>query len=114
MLSLLADGARDQPVVCPVDDAQWLDRVSVQCLAFATRRLLADPVALIFVARERSDDRELAGLPELTAPGHGDADARVLLASAVHGRLNAQVRDAMGCLEQRLWRKEASPRGAAT
>lgn len=93
VLSLLADAAQDQPVICLVDDAQWLDRVSVQGLAFAARRLQADPVALIFAAREPSDDRELAGLPELTVPGLGDADARVLLASAVHGRLDAQVRD---------------------
>jgi DNA-binding CsgD family transcriptional regulator len=76
-----------------VDDAQWLDRASVQCLAFAARRLLAEPVALIFAAREPGDDHELAGLPGLAVTGLGDADARAMLASAVGGRLDAQVAD---------------------
>ncbi len=92
VLSLLAATAEDQPLACLVDDAQWLDRASVQCLAFAARRLLAEPVALIFAAREPGD-HELAGLPGLTVTGLGDADARALLASAVGGRLDAQVRD---------------------
>src|SRR6266536_810580 len=61
VLSLLAATAEDQPLACLVDDAQWLDRASVQCLAFAARRLLAEPVALIFAAREPGDDHELAG-----------------------------------------------------
>src|SRR5579864_7469621 len=93
VLSLLAATAEDQPLACLVDDAQWLDRASVQCLAFAARRLLAEPVALIFAAREPGDDHELAGLPGLTVTGLGDGDARVLLASAVGGRVDAQVRD---------------------
>jgi hypothetical protein len=93
VLSLLAATAEDQPLACLVDDAQWLDRASVQCLAFAARRLLAEPVALIFAAREPGDDHELAGLPGLTVTGLDDADARVLLASAVGGRVDAQVRD---------------------
>src|SRR6266516_1915033 len=92
VLSLLAATAEDQPLACLVDDAQWLDRASVQCLAFAARRLLAEPVALIFAAREPGD-HELAGLPGLTVTGLGDADARAVLASAVGGRLDAQVRD---------------------
>src|SRR5712691_7613057 len=92
-LSLLAAPAEDQPLACLVDDAQWLDRASVRCLAFAARRLLAEPVALIFAAREPGDDHELAGLPGLTVTGLGDADARAVLASAVGGRLDAQVRD---------------------
>ncbi|HEX9352615.1 MAG TPA: AAA family ATPase, partial [Streptosporangiaceae bacterium] len=93
VLSLLAATAEDQPLACLVDDAQWLDRASVQCLAFAARRLLAEPVALIFAAREPGDDHELAGLPGLAVTGLGDADARAVLASAVGGRLDAQVRD---------------------
>jgi hypothetical protein len=93
VLSLLAATAEDQPLACLVDDAQWLDRASAQCLAFAARRLLAEPVALIFAAREPGDDHELAGLPALTVTGLGNADARVLLASAVGGRVDAQVRD---------------------
>src|SRR6266480_3748067 len=85
VLSLLAATAEDQPLACLVDDAQWLDQASVQCLAFAARRLLAEPVALIFAAREPRDDQELAGMPGLTVTGLGDADARTLLASAVGG-----------------------------
>ncbi len=93
VLSLLAATAEDQPLACLVDDAQWLDRASVQCLAFAARRLLAEPVALIFAAREPGDDHELAGLPGLAVTGLGDADARAVLALAVGGRLDAQVAD---------------------
>ncbi|MFC5266035.1 AAA family ATPase [Kribbella qitaiheensis] len=93
VLSLLAATADDQPLACVVDDAQWLDRASVQCLAFAARRLLAEPIALIFAVREPGDDQELAGLPALTVTGLGNADARTLLATAISGRLDAEVRD---------------------
>jgi DNA-binding CsgD family transcriptional regulator len=93
VLSLLAAVAEDQPLACLVDDAQWLDRSSVQCLAFAARRLLAEPVALIFAAREPGDDHELAGLPGLAVTGLGDTDARAVLASAIGGRLDARVAD---------------------
>src|SRR5579864_5251059 len=93
VLSLLAATAEDQPLACLVDDAQWLDRATVQCLAFAARRLLAEPVAMIFAARQPDDHDELAGLPGLTVTGLGDADARALLVSAAGGRLDAQVRD---------------------
>jgi DNA-binding CsgD family transcriptional regulator len=93
VLSLLADVAEDQPLVCLVDDGQWLDQSSVQSLAFVARRLLAEPVALIFAAREPSDEDELAGLPELTVSRLGERDARALLASALPGRLDPQVRD---------------------
>ena len=89
VLSLLAATAEDQPLACLVDDAQWLDRASVQCLAFAARRLLAEPVAVILAARQPDDHDELAGLPALTVTGLGDADARALLASALAGRLDA-------------------------
>ena len=93
VLSLLADVAAEQPVACLVDDVQWLDQSSVQCLAFAARRLLAERVALIFAVRERGEERELGGLPGLALSGLADADAGVLLATAVHGRLDPQVRD---------------------
>jgi hypothetical protein len=93
VLSLLAATAEDQPLVCVVDDAQWLDRASVQCLAFAARRLLAEPIALVFAVRGLGDDHELAGLPGLIVTGLGNADARTLLAAAVGGRLDAEVRD---------------------
>ena len=71
VLSLLSDISGREPVVCVVDDAHWLDRVSMQTLAFVARRLLAERVALVFAVREPSDDDELAGLPELWVTGLG-------------------------------------------
>src|SRR5436305_855173 len=64
VLSLIAAAADGQPLLCIVDDAQWLDEVSVQTLAFVARRLLAEPVAMVFAARERGAEA-LRGLPEL-------------------------------------------------
>jgi DNA-binding CsgD family transcriptional regulator len=78
VLSLLSDVSGDQPLLCVVDDAQWLDRASAQVLGFVARRLMAEPVTFLFGARERTPD--LAGLPELEVTGLGDADARLLLA----------------------------------
>jgi DNA-binding CsgD family transcriptional regulator len=92
VLSLLADAAEEQPLVCIVDDAQWLDRVSAQTLSFVARRLLAERVGLVFAMREHGDEHMLDGLPELTVEGLGDADARTLLESAVPGQVDARVR----------------------
>jgi DNA-binding CsgD family transcriptional regulator len=89
VLSLLSETAHEQPLLCVVDDAQWLDRASAQALAFVARRLLADPVALVFATREESI--ELAGLPELVVGGLHARDARALLASAVDGPLDDRV-----------------------
>ena len=91
MLSLLSDVAEEQPLVCVVDDAQWLDRASAQALAFVARRLVAESVGLVFAAREPSD--ELAGLPELVVEGLRDGDARALLDSVLTGPLDERVRD---------------------
>jgi len=91
VLSLLAGAAEEQPLACVIDDAQWLDRASVQALAFVARRLMADPVALIFAVREPS--AELTGLPELEVQGLGERDSQLLLASAIRGPLDVQVRD---------------------
>lgn len=93
VLSLLSDVAGDGPLLCIVDDAQWLDRASAQVLAFVARRLLADPLALVFSVREPSEEQELRGLPALTLGGLGDGDALALLDSALPGRLDARVRD---------------------
>ncbi len=91
VLSLLSEVAGERPLVCLVDDEQWLDRASAQALGFAARRLAADRVGLVFAARE--PDAELAGLPELEVGGLRDEDARVLLESALAGPLDARVRD---------------------
>ncbi|TCN44742.1 regulatory LuxR family protein [Kribbella orskensis] len=93
VLSLLAGVAEGQPLACLIDDVQWLDRASVQTLAFVARRVEADPVALVFAVRESSDEPELTGLPELKVHGLGEGDARLVLASAIRGRLDYQVRD---------------------
>ncbi len=93
VLVLLAEAAEEQPLICLVDDAQWLDRVSARTLAFVARRLMAERVAVVFAVREPSDDLDLAGLRELVVRGLRDTDARALLASAIPGRLDERVRD---------------------
>ena len=92
VLSLLAATTEDRPLMCVVDDAQWLDRVSAQTLAFVARRLLAEPVALVFAVRDGTSD-ELNGLAELAVRGLPDGDARALLDSVIRGRLDERVRD---------------------
>jgi DNA-binding CsgD family transcriptional regulator len=91
VLSLLADLADEQPLLCLVDDTEWLDQSSRQALAFAARRLLADRVAVVFGMRSGTEVAELAGLPELTVSRLSDPDARALLAAVVHGRLDPSV-----------------------
>src|ERR1044071_9811740 len=73
VLSLLADAAEEQPLVCIVDDAQWLDRGSAQTLAFVAPRLLAERVGLVFALRESGDEHVLEGLPELMIEGLPDS-----------------------------------------
>jgi len=91
VLSLLSDVAEAQPLICLVDDEQWLDRASAQALGFVARRLEAESVGLVFAARGTGD--ELAGLPELVVEGLGEDDARALLDSVLTGPLDARVRD---------------------
>jgi DNA-binding CsgD family transcriptional regulator len=93
VLSLLAETAEARPLVCVIDDVQWLDRASRQALAFVARRLLAEPIAMVFAVREPGDANELAGLPELFVDGLGDRDARKVLASGISGPLDTRVRD---------------------
>ena len=91
VLGLLAGAAVERPVVCLVDDAQWLDRASAQVLAFVARRLGAESVGLVFSAR--AADGELATLPELEVKGLPERDARMLLDAALTGPVDAQVRE---------------------
>src|SRR4051812_30624349 len=93
VLSLLAEAAEARPLVCLVDDAQWLDHGSAQALAFVARRLLAEKIAMVFAVREPSDEAHLSGLPEMTVEGLDDADARGLLSAGLRGRLDERVRD---------------------
>jgi DNA-binding CsgD family transcriptional regulator len=92
VLSLLADAAEERPLVCIVDDAQWLDRVSAQTLAFVARRLLAERLGLVFALRETGDGQALDGLPEMMISGLEADDARVLLDTAIPGPLDAGVK----------------------
>src|SRR5687767_13994493 len=92
-LTLLADVAEAQPLVCLIDDAQWLDRASAQALAFVARRLLAERIAMVFAVREPTDEAHFDGLPEMTVEGLADGDARGLLGAGVRGRLDEHVRD---------------------
>ncbi len=91
VLSLLSEVAGDRPLICVVDDQQWLDRASAQALGFVARRLAADPVGLLFAARDPGDD--LAGLPELAVAGLAEDDAQALLDSVLAGPLDVRVRD---------------------
>jgi len=91
VLGLLSEAAGERPLICVLDDMQWLDHASAQALGFAARRLAADPVGLVFAARVPGED--LAGLPELAVAGLAERDARALLDSVLTGPLDARVRD---------------------
>src|SRR5215210_1442430 len=91
VLSLFSEAAEQRPLLCVVDDAQWLDQASALTLAFVARRLLAEPVAMIFAAREPGE--ELQHVSELEVFGVHDSDARALLSSAVGFNLDERVRD---------------------
>ena len=93
-LVCLSEAAEERPLLCVVDDAQWLDQASAQALAFVARRLLAESVVMLFAAREPSD--VLAGLPELRGRGASRMPMRgSLLASVIPGRLDERVADAL-------------------
>jgi DNA-binding CsgD family transcriptional regulator len=94
-LSLLAEVAEQQPLLCVIDDAQWLDGASGQVLGFVARRLLAEPVGIIFAVREPGGTglRHLAGLPEMRLEGLDEHASRALLESVVPGPLDEGVRD---------------------
>jgi DNA-binding CsgD family transcriptional regulator len=91
VLGLLSEAADERPLVCLVDDQQWLDSASAQALGFVARRLAAESVGLVFAARDPGD--ALAGLPELSIEGLPEGDARALLDSVLAGPLDARVRD---------------------
>jgi DNA-binding CsgD family transcriptional regulator len=93
VLNLLAATAEKRPLLCLVDDAAWLDAASVQTLGFVARRLVAEPMAMMFTLREPTVTRALDGLPQLLLEGLDDPDARALLSRAVPGALDDRVRD---------------------
>jgi DNA-binding CsgD family transcriptional regulator len=89
VLNLLSEASEEQPLLCVIDDAQWLDRASARVLAFVARRLLAERIAMVFAAREQIDS--LAGIAELQVEPLGHRDARALLDSILPGRLDERV-----------------------
>src|SRR4051794_837871 len=91
VLSLMSEVGNERPLLCVVDDAQWLDRASALTLAFVARRLQAEPVGIVFAAREPG--QELEHVSELEVNGLHDGDARKLLRSAVRSKLDERVRD---------------------
>ena len=92
-LTLFAEFAEQQPLLCIVDDAQWLDQASAQVLGFVARRLLAERIAVVCAARLRPGDDVFAGLPEFSVSGLGDREARALLLSNMPGPVDAAVCD---------------------
>jgi DNA-binding CsgD family transcriptional regulator len=89
VLGLLSEAAEEGPLLCVVDDAQWLDGASARALAFVARRLLAEKIALLFATRDLGN--AIARLPELQVEPLGHRDARLLLESALPARLDERV-----------------------
>jgi DNA-binding CsgD family transcriptional regulator len=93
VLGLLSAAAEQQPLLCLVEDAQWLDVASGLILGFVARRVLAESIAIVVAVREPNTRHDFDGLPELVLQGLAEEDARTLLVSAVPGRLDERVRD---------------------
>jgi DNA-binding CsgD family transcriptional regulator len=89
LLNLLSELSADRPVLCVIDDTQWLDAASAQVISFAARHVSKDAVAFLFGARRLTD--EVRGLPSLTIGGLGDRDARELLATVLPDRIDDRV-----------------------
>jgi DNA-binding CsgD family transcriptional regulator len=93
VLGLLSAAAEERPLLCVVEDSQWLDNASGLILGFIARRLLAESVAIVVSVREPNARHDFDGLPELLLRGLAEEDARTLLINAVPGRLDDRVRD---------------------
>jgi DNA-binding CsgD family transcriptional regulator len=93
VLTLLAEVAEAQPLICLVDDGQWLDQASAQVLGFVARRLAAESVVILFALRDSVDIPDFASLPELTVGPLEEPHARTVLVSAITGRIDEPVRE---------------------
>jgi hypothetical protein len=103
-LTLLSDAAESRPVLCVIDDAQWLDRESTDLLGFVARRLFADRVGLLFAARETADlESHTQALPEMIVHGLPDQAAYALLEASIAQPIDPAVR-------LTLWRRPAATR----
>ncbi len=89
VLGLMSEAAEERPLLCAVDDAQWLDRASARALVFVARRLLAEKISLLFAARDPGD--VFAGLPDARVDGLNARDARTLLESVLPARLDDRI-----------------------
>src|SRR5262249_47797431 len=92
VLGLLSDAAEVQPLVCLVDDAQWLDHSSAQILSFVGRRIDADSILLLFAQRDHDGTDVLAGISRGRLRGPPDRDAFEVLAGSPIGRVDERVR----------------------
>ncbi len=116
-LSLMAETSEEHPLLCVVDDAQWLDQASAQVLGFVGRRLLAESIGLVFAVRTTATSPDhLAGLPELRLGGLDEESARALLATVTSGPLDESVRARIGRTPRpsltRRWPPSSSTRPA--
>jgi DNA-binding CsgD family transcriptional regulator len=93
VLGVLSEEAEQRPVVCVVDDAQWLDRASAEALGFVARRVLAESVGMVFAVREPSGSDALGALPDMALQGLDDTHGRAVLNSAIRGPMDERVRD---------------------
>ncbi|CKI00688.1 LuxR family transcriptional regulator [Mycolicibacterium smegmatis] len=93
LLTLMSEASAERPTLCVIDDAQWVDAESLRAVAFAARRLDADPTLIVFAACQRREDRILNGLAELQLRGLADDDARALLTRTMPGEIDEQVRE---------------------
>jgi DNA-binding CsgD family transcriptional regulator/predicted negative regulator of RcsB-dependent stress response len=91
LLTLLGEAAGDRTTVCIVDDAQWVDSASLHMLTICARRIVVDPLVMVFATRDLATVRQLAGLPELPLRGLSATDSRALLAATLPGRVDEQV-----------------------
>src|SRR5690242_20453488 len=106
-LTVLTDAAAARPVLCLIDDARWLDQVSVEVLAFVARRLYADRVGMVFAVREGEEQAAvLAGLPELTVGGLAEEAAQELLSASADAQVDQQVSSRIVRSEERRVGKE--------
>jgi DNA-binding CsgD family transcriptional regulator len=93
VLGLLAEVATEEPLLCVIDDAQWLDRASTQTLTFVARRLVAEPIGVVFALREFGSQQDLSSLAQLAVKGLAEADAHALLDALVPGVIEPEVRN---------------------
>src|SRR5262249_42394428 len=93
VLGLLSNAAEHEPLVCLIDDAQWLDRSSAQALSFVGRRIGADSVLLVFAERDHDESDVLAGISEIRLRGLADADALAVIATRAVGPIDERVRN---------------------